>query len=70
MDVIYKYNDDEVRSLIKDNEIPDYFMDSVIFNNDDEEGNLLWDDVGDEDINISQKNTIDYKDISNIIDNI
>ena len=72
MDVIYKYNDDEVRKLIKDKEIPDYFMDAVIFNNSDDEGDFLWDEDADEEDekdNI-QKSSIDYKDISNIIDDI
>jgi translation initiation factor 1A len=74
MDVIYKYNDDEVRKLIKDKEIPDYFMDAVIFNNSDDEGDFLWDeDAGegeDGDDEVIPKTSVNYQDISSMINDI
>ena len=37
MDVIYKYNDDEIRKLIKDKEIPEYFTVALTISNSDNE---------------------------------
>lgn len=74
MDVIYKYNDDEIRKLVKDKEIPDYFMDSVIFNNSDNEGDFLWDEDADGsedgDVDFLPKASVDYQNISSMIDDI
>ena len=73
MDVIYKYNDDEIRKLVKDKEIPDYFMDSVIFNNSDNEGDFLWDEDasgGESDDEVIPKASVDYQNISSMIDDI
>ena len=50
MDVIYKYNDDEIRKLIRDKEIPDYFTDALANNNsDNEEVDFDWDEDADKD---------------------
>jgi translation initiation factor 1A len=49
MDIIYKYNDDEIRKLIKDKEIPEYFTDTLASNNsDNEEVDFEWDEDGEE----------------------
>ena len=50
MDVIYKYNDDEIRNLLKDKEIPDYFTDTLANNNsDNDEVDFYWGEDGKED---------------------
>ena len=66
MDVIYKYNADEIHKLIKDKEIPEYFTDALVNNNsDNEEVDFEWDEdgeEGEEDI-FEPKTEITYDDI-------
>ncbi len=66
MDVIYKYNDDEIRKLIRDKEIPDYFTDALANNNsDNEEVDFDWDEDADKDEEdiFEPKTEITYHDI-------
>lgn len=73
MDVIYKYNDDEIRKLIKEKEIPEYFTDSLSGNNsDNENGEFVWDedaeDSEDDIFEPKSKITFNYDDIGKDID--
>ena len=70
MDVIYKYNDDEVRKLIKDKEIPEYFTDAFATNNSDNE-DFEWggEEAEEEDI-FEPKREFTYDDIGKDIDDI
>jgi translation initiation factor 1A len=72
MDVIYKYNDDEIRKLIKDKEIPEYFTDALASNNsDNEEVDFEWDEDGEEDEEeyiFEPKKEFTYDDIGKDID--
>jgi len=74
LDIIYKYNEEEVKKLIKELEIPEYFLDGIsnslgVIEND----NLIeWEEYDDNDnkeiYNTNMKKIVSYQDISNIIE--
>ena len=72
LDVIYKYTDEETRSLSIEHEIPEFFLNSLLSGNRDknDDDNFLWDDDDndddDDDVKLpSQK--INYEDINDMI---
>lgn len=71
MDVIYKYNDDEIRKLIKDKEIPEYFTVALTISNSDNEDLDFQSGGEDEEENIFEpKREFTYDDIGKDIDDI
>lgn len=70
LDVLYKYSDEETRTLAKEREIPEFFLEASIPDKINDDENLLWEDSDDEEqVEYIKKNLL-YKDINLSIEDI
>jgi len=76
LDVIHKGNDEETRKLAKDHEIPEFFLQSFVGGDgeDDDDENLVWDDEVDDEVDDEKNKSVlqkmSYDEINNMIDDI